>query len=305
MKKENTYPLPPHEAAQQPWGTLQPHPKGGLTASEVNELYIQELRSRYQKATVFWPWMGDRLSPDQIQPLKQLLQSKMIFIFLPIKNNQSQWSVIVLARKKACPNEWLVKKVENPAESFCGKSIITQSLQILDQGLEIYSAHHPDQVHALNRSDAIYTQIEQVLDVETANGSSTDSGQTSITVPPPDQAIPTTIAERLKVKYRSRLEDQLAKLAEYDARGFSIDSLCEELAHLLAEITPPARASALQKLEHSPLAKKPAIAKIIDDCYQKPPKISANPYLLIPLPQCKTQSKKKSLEEEQKYVPDL
>lgn len=41
MKKENTYPLPPHEAAQQPWGTLQLHPKGGLTASEVNELYIR------------------------------------------------------------------------------------------------------------------------------------------------------------------------------------------------------------------------------------------------------------------------
>ena len=305
MKKENDYPLPLHEVAQQPRGRLQPHSKDQLTDSEVNELYIQELRSRYQKATVFWPWMGDRLSPDQIHPLKQLLQSEVVIIFLPIKNNQSQWSAIVLARKKACPNEWLVKKVENPAERFCGQSIVTQSLQILDQGLEIYSAHYPDQVRVLNRSDAIYTQIEQVLNIETANGSSTDSGQTSITVIPPDQAIPMTLAERLKVKYRSRVDDLLAKLAEYDARGFSIDSLCEELAHLLAEMTSPARASALQKLEHSPLAKKPAIAKVIDDCYQKPSKISANPYLLIPLPQGKAQSKKKSLEEEQKYSPLL
>ena len=118
MKKENTYPFPSHEVAQPPWGTLQPHAKSGLTDSEVNELYIQELRSRYQKAVVFWPWMGDRLSPDQIQPLKQLLQSEAVIIFLPIKNNQSQWSVIVLARKKACPNEWLVKKVENPLRVF-------------------------------------------------------------------------------------------------------------------------------------------------------------------------------------------
>ena len=91
---------------------------------------------------------------------------------------------------------------------------------------------------------------------------------------------------------------------EYDARGYSIDSLCEELARLLAEMTLPARASALQTLACSPLAKKPAIAKVIDHYYQKQPKISANPYLLIPLPQGKASSKKKSLEEEQKYGPD-
>ena len=174
--------------------------------------------------------------------------------------------------------------------------------EILDQGLEIYSAHHPDQVHALNRNDAIYTQIEQMLDIETDNGSSTTQGETDKTVTSSDQTIPIAIAEHLKAKYRSRFKYQLAKLAEYDARGYSIESLCEELAQLLAEMTPPARASALQTLACSPLARKPALAKVIDHYDQKQPKISANPYLLIPLPQGKVPSKKKSLEEEQKYV---
>ena len=113
----------------------------------------------------------------------------------------------------------------------------------------------------LNRSDAIYIQIEQVLDRETDNSSSTTQGETDKTVTPPDQAIPIAIAERLKAKYRSRFEYQLAKLAEYDARGESIESLCEELVQLLAEMTPPARASALQTLARSPLAKKPAWLK--------------------------------------------
>ncbi len=118
-------------------------------------------------------------------------------------------------------------------------------------------------------------------------------------VTPPDRAAPMTIAESLKAKHRSRFDRQLAKLLEYEARGYSIDSLCEELAQILAEMRPPERASALQKLERSPLAKKPSMTKVINHYYQKQPKISANPYLLIPLPQCKTQSKKKSLEEEQ------
>ena len=92
--------------------------------------------------------------------------------------------------------------------------IVTQSLQILDQGLEVYSAHHPDQVRALNRSDAIYTQIEQMLDRETDNGSSTDSGQTSITIIPSRSAMPSmTLAEHIKAKHRSRFDYQLAKLA--------------------------------------------------------------------------------------------
>ena len=103
MKKENTYPFPSHAVAQPTVGYASTSPKSGITDSEMQELYLQALRSRYQKAVVFWPWRGDRLSPDQIQPLKQLLQSEVVIIFLPIKNNQSQWSVIVLATKKSLP----------------------------------------------------------------------------------------------------------------------------------------------------------------------------------------------------------
>jgi hypothetical protein len=299
MKKENTYSLRPYKVAQLSRRTSQPHFKGELNDSEVNEWYTQAFRSRYQKAMVFWPWMGDRLSPDQIHPLKQLLQSEVGIIFLPIKSNQSQWSLIVLTRKKAVSHEWVAKKVEIPG-GFCGQSIVTQSLQILDQGLETYSAHHPDQVCALDRNDAIYTQIEQVLDRETDNGSPTTQGETDKTITPLDQTLPIAIAEHLKTKYRSRFEYQLAKLAEYDARGENIERLCEELAQLLAEMTPPARVSALQTLARSPLAKKPALIKVIDYYDQKQTKISANPYLLIPLPSLKTQSRKKSLEEKQK-----
>jgi hypothetical protein len=261
-----------------------------LTDIEVHKLYIKELRSRYQKATVFWPAAGDRLLPDQISQLKAILQSVVVTVFIPIIN-RSYWNFIVLERKKADSGEWIVKKVETSEDDLSGMHTVTQSMQILDQGLEAYSFNHPNRVSALGRSDAIYAQIEQILNTGTDNGSSTIvNTATSVinTATKNNDVSIETVAANLKVKYRSRFDFQLEKLTEYAALGYSLENLCQELAQILADMAPQTRESAIQRLALSDLVRKPEVARVIDSSKLKQPKIFTNPYLLIPKPKSKS-----------------
>ena len=256
MKNENKYHLSRRELAPLRWKRSMSQSR--LTDIEVHGLYIKELRSRYQKATVFWPAAGDRLLPDQISQLKAVLESVVVTVFIPIIN-RFYWNFIVLERKKACPGEWMVKKVETSEDDLSGKHTVTQSMQILDQGLEAYSVNHPNQVSALNRSDAIYAQIEQILNTGTDNGSSTivntATNVTNTATQSNDVSI-VTGAENLKVKYRSRFDFQFEKLAEYEALGYSLENLCQELAQILADMTPQTRESAIKRLALSDLGQE-------------------------------------------------
>ena len=302
MKNENKYHLSRRELALLRW--KRSISQSRLTDIEVHGLYIKELRSRYQKATVFWPAAGDRLLPDQISQLKAVLQSVVVTVFIPI-TNRFYWNFIVLERKKACPGEWMVKKVETSEDDLSGKHTVTQSMQILDQGLEAYSVNHPNQVSALNRSDAIYAQIEQILNTGTDNGSSTivntATNVTNTATQNNDVSI-VTGAANLKVKYRSRFDFQLEKLAEYAALGYSLENLCQELAQILADMAPQTRESAIKRLALSDLARKPAVARVIDSCNLKQPKIFTNPYLLIPKPKSKSDSSLKEEQSHQRHV---
>jgi hypothetical protein len=193
-----------------------------------------------------------------------------------------------LERKKTSSEEWLIKKIEIPANHRSGEAIVMESMKILEQGLEVYSASHSNRVHTLDRNNAIYSQIEQALNVETDNGSSTtvDTGTTARSIDP----VSTAAAVNLKVKYKSGFELLLEKLAKYEALGYSIEHLCAELTQILAEMSPSARESAIKRLALFDLAMKPAITRVIESYYPKQSNVFSNPHLFLPKPKFKSES---------------
>lgn len=293
------------ELAQEQWNTFQAMPKRWLTDAQVNELYIKELKSRPQQASVFWPGLGNKLLPAQIQELQLELQSGVKTIFIPI-NNGSHWNFIALEKHSDSTNQWIIKKVETPGDGLCGKHTVTQSMQVLDEGLNTYAANNPNRVSDLSSNDPIYSQIQTALNKNT--------------VKPQIQSISTTqgkeeddfqIAQResLKVKYISTFDYKLAKLAELEALGHSTETLCKELIQLLVDMAPHQRETAITRLELSNLAKKPSIAKIIEGCYQRlisnaeanGLSISINPHLLMPFP-TPNYGKRPDIEEEESLI---
>lgn len=298
MKKKNKDGFSDAELAQIQWEAIQSMPKKWLTDMQVNELYMKELRSRPQKVTVFWPALGDRLIPDQIKQLQWELESEVKTVFIPI-NNGTHWNFIALERAENSANQWLVKKIETPGDGLCGKHTVTQSMQVLEQGLQTYSARNPGRVRDLNPNDVIYSQIQKALCQSSSEDSSSSQGsppQTAAATKTEDRDTQIAVAESLKFKYMSRFDFKLAKLAEYEALGYSVESLCQELVQMLVDMSPHARESAITRLELSNLAKKPSIAKVIEGCYQRLIKNSTNPHLLMPVPKPKS-GKARQLEE--------
>ncbi len=290
MKKKNKHILSDLELAQIQWDAIQSMPKNWLTDIQVNQLYTKELRSRPQKAVVFWPALGNRLLPDQIKELQWELESDVKTVFIPI-NNGTHWNFIALERTENSANQWLIKKVETPGDGLCGKHTVTQSMQILEQSLPTYSANNPEKVRNLSQQDPIYPQIQQALKIKTSDDKS--SSQSSL--PPQtytsnqtqeDRDTQIAVIESLKFKHMSRFDFKLAKLAEYESLGYSTESLCQELVQMLVEMSPHARESAITRLKVSNLAQKPSISKIIESCHKILP-VSANPHLFMPVPKPK------------------
>lgn len=278
------------ELAQAQWDAIQSMPKNWLTDIQVNELYTKELRSRPQKAVVFWPALGDRLIPDQIKELQWELESDVKTVFIPI-NNGTHWNFIALERTENSANKWLIKKVETPGDGLCGKHTVTQSMQVLEQSLPTYSSNNPERVRNLSQQDPIYSQIQQALKTKTSD----DSSSSRSSLPPQtytttrvqeDRDTQIAVSESLKFKYMSRFDFKLAKLAEYESLGYSTESLCQELVQMLVDMSPHARDSAITRLKVSNLAQKPSITKIIESCHQILP-VSANPHLFMPVPKPK------------------
>ncbi len=118
------------------------------------------------------------------------------------------------------------------------------------------------------------------------NGSTTETGTSmNRTIPMMNE----------KYKYMSRIERQLAKIAQYIALGYSIENLCRDLVQMLAALSPHARETAIKKMEQFNLTKEPIIGNIIKNYYQKKTSITENRQLLLPKPKFNS----KSVPEEQ------